>query len=164
MITSLARCQERCVIWLNYASFLVILLAFASLLTVIYLAVFQDNPPASFNNLPWPTDQRYYAPNSIVSVDVDFCLHTQAPNTSPTVMIAGPQITYFAQPISTQAIPTAIIKGALQTRCLHRFLPIVQLPPDIAPGVYHLEGMPVYQVNPLARRVASWRTADFMVQ
>ncbi len=147
---------------LNYISFFVLILAFATVGWLIYLVNFDANPPVIYNNLPWSSDKIVYNQGDTISVTADLCVKTMSPNTS-RVLLVGKSYTYVVT-VPTLAIKTDAVQSAVSTGCLNQALAIVTITNIIVPDQYHLEGTTAYQVNPFARRMATWRSTDFIIK
>ena len=129
---------------------LLIIMVFA---LVLYLMLFEDNPPATINNVNYEVQEVY--PGESINYTLDWCKHTSSPVTVSRAWIG----TFLEiQPPQAQATGTRPVLGpGCYTHNIR--VPI----PDLSPGEHRMKVSYIYEVNPLSVRTVSYELEPIIV-
>ena len=131
-----------------------LILVSASIVISVYFYIFDANPPATFNNQPWPTDKQIYHAGDPIIVTADNCRFTTA-RASLSISFVD-EIAYN--------LPEKISGSRIDVGCKIVQAAVVTVPVNLPPGLYHLTGVASYPVNVLVTRTVTWQSAEFEVK
>ena len=135
------------VIWSLFLTACLVMLLAAS----FWFYVLDTPHPIVFNNLPFPVSRESYRPGDTVEYIVDRCRNTEQPATFTTTLVGPTKVFFWPQlsGISTTGCTVATVQR--------------QLPAELLPGTYTIEGRSDFQVNSFALRSVPWMTVEFEV-
>lgn len=136
----------------DWAAVITMIVAVLILLGLAYAVFVHDRVPVEFENMPFYVPADTIDAGAGVWTRIEGCKHTTAPGTTSRILV-GESISY---PLPSQPADTP-------AGCFEIWVQIAQIPHNVEPGRYHVEGATSYQVNPLANRSVSWHTEEFVV-
>ncbi len=141
-----------------YLACFALTIVFISVIAAFYLIVVDQNPPITYNNLPFHTTKTEYVAGDAVDYTVDYCLYTKAVGVVTRYIISSEGMVAAQtgnNPVSGIFISLNACDRITETG--------VVIPNGTPPGRYRIEGMNVYNVNNLSTRIVRWRTQEFNV-
>ena len=118
----------------------------------LYLFCIQGNPPAQYNNIPFPVDQETYQAGEVVAVYVDVCKPKHRAVLSEAMIVDG-----FMVPLAP------ITTSGMEEGCTTEWLIGYKLPSFLPVGEYYMKGVNTYEINFLRSRSIEWETAKFTI-
>jgi len=138
--------------WVIILSTVITAVLLAGVAWLVYLVHFDDNPPVTFNELPFPVEKAVYHTGEPIVATLDFCRYTDVGFTAHNSFVN--ELIY--------ALPSFTASGA-QQGCHKIQARLSVIPVHLPPGRYRLMGRNVYCVNVLACRTVEWSTVEFTI-
>lgn len=138
--------------WRDVTVLAVLALIALALALMLYYGLLYDNPPAVFNNVPFPVEPQIVRAGDMLTVTSDLCRYTDVPVTIYRTW--ANDLSYLQSP--------EVFGGAPAGCGVNHFL--VMVPAELPPGEYHIHYRFVYEVSPLSfPRVVEAHTEPFEV-
>lgn len=138
--------------YLNWIASITLVIAAILLVGMLYLLMFDANPPIEVES-PVPVDREVYQPGDEMFMTATYCRYSDGPATIfPQFVNRDNDLIWSLDPVLTNLSPGC---KTTQVRSV--------IPEALPPGIYRRESRAVYDVNPLADRVAYWFTDWFEI-
>ena len=116
-----------------------------------YWLVWPDNVVVVKNPNHVHVLKNHYHRGEHISYVLDFCKSRRIPGKIYRSLVNGIQVTYTP------------IESDLPAGCRQATISDLKVPEFITPGIYHIEGAGVYEINPLREYRNEWRSNDFEI-
>ena len=125
----------------------------AAIIYIVWLMVFDGNPPITFYNDPGTTDQAVYSAGDTVKVHREVCQYNQIDGTLHMFLVGRKHI-----------YPLPDVNRPYREGCVSVEFPALVIAPTVEADFYYIDARIDFVVNRLATRTVKWRSTLFEVQ